>query len=195
MFPGHHQQQQQLLQAAMLNPFLANSAAAGERLRWGGGCLLQANSSRLQPVTCPSRQSHVSQQQAFGSVLCRSSLGCAASCPPRRQPQHACARELPANMLILIHAGNSNMLLAYLMAASNPAMDPGLMHALLFQSAAAQAAQQAQSQNAGTQSQAPNQALLQLQQLGMLGAGMGGAMGRGLPGLHHLAVSFQPSLA
>ena len=86
------------------------------------------------------------------------------------------------------------MLLAYLMAASNPAMDPGLMHALLFQAAAAQAAQQAQSQTSGAQSQAPDQALLQLQQLGMLGAGMGGAMGGGLTGLHQL-VSSQPSLA
>ena len=118
-----------------------------------------------------------------------------SSCLPCRQPQYAGASELSANMLIVFRAGNSNMLLAYLMAASNPAMDPGVMHALLFQSAASQAAQQAQSQTAGAQSQAPDQALLQLQQLGMLGAGMGGAMGGGLTGLHHLAVSFQPSLA
>ena len=97
-------------------------------------------------------------------------------------------------MLIILYAGNSNMLLAYLMAAGNPALDPGLMQALLFQSAAAQVAQQAQSQTSGAQSQAPDQALLQLQQLGMLGAGMGGAMGGGLAGLHHLAVSVQPSL-
>ena len=103
--------------------------------------------------------------------------------------------QLAANMLVAVRAGNSNMLLAYLMAASNPAMDPGLMHALLLQSAAAQAAQQAQSQPSGAQSQAPDQALLQLQQLGMLGAGMGGALGGGSTGLHHLAVSFQPSLA
>ncbi len=131
------------------------------------------------------------------ALTCSRSWECGSPLP-LRQPQHAgVARvsELSANMLIVLHAGNPNMLLAYLMAAGNPAMDPGLMHALLFQSAAAQAAQQVQAQTSGAQGQAPDQGLLQLQQLGMLGAGMGGAMGGGFTGLHHLAVSFQPSLA
>lgn len=131
------------------------------------------------------------------ALTCSRSWACGSPLP-LRQPQHAGAArvsELSANMLIVLHAGNPNMLLAYLMAAGNPAMDPGLMHALLFQSAAAQAAQQVQSQTSGAHGQAPDQGLLQLQQLGMLGAGMGGAMGGGFTGLHHLAVSFQPSLA
>ena len=74
MFPGHQQQQQQqqlLLQAAMLSPFLANSAAAGERLWLGlrGGFLLQAHPCQAQPVMCPGRCSHTSQQLLSGSVL------------------------------------------------------------------------------------------------------------------------------
>lgn len=66
MFPVHQQQQQQLLQAAMLSPFLANSAAAGKRLRLG---LRGAHPYQVQPVTCPSRCSHLSQQLVCGSVL------------------------------------------------------------------------------------------------------------------------------
>ena len=55
MFPG---QQQQLLQAAMLSPFLANSAAAGERL-WLGLRGVPPAGSTLPGATC-----HVSEQVA-----------------------------------------------------------------------------------------------------------------------------------